>query len=297
MNRREFLRTSISVIAGLSLGKLLRLGDENAESAGLAPRIVVAKGPSAEANTMKALDGLGGIGTFIKKGERVVIKPNIAWNKTPDQAATTNPAVVKALVQAAKKAGASEVIVIDYPCHPWNTTYVTSGMQAAVQEAGGTMKPPLRFRNVAIPGGVLLKEAEILEEILNTDAIINVPIVKVHGSQSNVSIAMKNLMGVVKNRGYFHSTGLNQCIADIASFVNVRLTVLDATRVLLTNGPQGPGTVKRLDTIAAGTDFVALDAFGTTLLGLSPENVPHIKMAAGKGLGQADLSKVTIQYL
>lgn len=297
MKRREFLGKSLIFIAGLGFSQLFKIGRKEVEGGDFKSKIVVAKGDSPEDITIKAIEGLGGIENFVKKGNKVLIKPNIAWDRTIEQAANTHPDVVKALIKMCKKAGASEIIVVDNSCSPWKVTYYKSGIEAVVKEAGGIINPPLNFRKVTISGTQVLKEAEILEDVLDADVIINVPIVKVHGSDAKVTISMKNLMGIVKDRGYFHRTDLSRCIAEIASYIKPHLIVIDATRVLLTGGPAGPGMVKQLNMVAAGTDFVALDAFGATLLGINPDTVRHIQIAIEMGLGQGDLSKVNVKYL
>ena len=297
MRRREFLKKSFILIGGLGLSKFFRFSREIAEGGERTSEIFVAKGENPEEITFRAVKGAGGIERFVKRGSKVVIKPNIAWNRRPEQAANTNPLVVKALVSMCKQAGASEVVVIDHPCNPWKVTYSVSGIKRCVEEAGGIMKPPSRYRKVYISGTKILKSAEVLEEVLDADVVINVPVVKVHGSRARVTISMKNLMGVVKDRGFFHRTDLNRCIAEIAYYIKPPLTVIDATRILLTRGPQGPGQVKETQIVAAGTDFVALDAFGTKLLGKNPEEVPHIQIAKEMGLGESDLSKIKIRYV
>jgi len=296
MERREFLKKSIWILAGAGLSRYVGLGFRKVANAGESgAEIVMVKGTDSEKITFRALEMLGGMKQFVKKGQRVVVKPNIAWNRTVEQAANTHPCVVKALIKMCLQVGASQVVVIDNTCNPWNLTYVTSGMESAVKEAGGLLKGPQSFKKVTLPQATILKEAEVLEEVLNADVVINVPVVKVHGSQAKVTLSMKNLMGVVKDRGYFHRTDLNRCIAEIAGYIKPHLTVLDATRILLTRGPQGPGEVKVLETVLAGTDFVALDTYGSTLLGVKPEIVPHIQMAAEMGLGQNDLSRIKVR--
>lgn len=296
MDRREFLKKSFLAVAGIGLARYLRF-EKRAEGGIKSSEIFAAKGGNPENNTYRAVKAAGGIEQFVKRGSKVVIKPNIAWNRTPEQAANTNPFVVGALVKLCKKAGASEVIVIDHTCNPWKMTYKVSGISDAVEKAGGIMKPPTRYRKVSISGTTVLKQADILEEILDADLVINVPVVKVHGSRARITISMKNLMGVVRDRGYFHRTDLNRCIAEISYFIKPALTVIDATRILLTRGPQGPGKVKEEGIVAAGTDMVALDAFGAKLLGENPDNIPHLKIASQLGLGTYDLNKIKIKYV
>lgn len=297
MNRREFLRRGAAFAAGLAAAGLFRFrgGAEAAVEAG--PEIVAAKGDTPENLTYQAVKMLGGMEKFVRTGSRVVVKPNIAWDRTPEQAANTHPGVVAAIVRMCKRAGASEILVLDNPCNPWNVTYYRSGIAEAVKDAGGVVKPPQRFRKVGLPEAQVLKEAEILEEVLDADLLINVPVVKVHGSQAKITVSMKNLMGTVKDRGFFHRTDLNRCIMEIAGYLKPGLTIIDASRILLSNGPAGPGMVKEPNIVAAGRDFVALDAFGADLLGIRPETVPHIQMAVELGLGEGDLRKIKIKYV
>jgi uncharacterized protein (DUF362 family) len=297
VERRDFIKQSFLFMAGISLSGLFRgnvksLGAQEGNSA----EIKIAKGKGGENLVYKLFAGAGGISRFVKKGSRVVIKPNIAWNRTPEQAADTNPEVVSGLVKLCKEAGAAEVIVTDHPCNPWKATYVTSGIQTAVEKAGGKMKPPSRYRKIKLSGTQVLKEAEVLEDVLDADVLINVPVVKVHGG-AKVTISMKNLMGVVKDRGFFHRTDLHRCIAEIAYYIRPHITVLDATRILTTRGPQGPGVVKEPGMVITGSDFVALDAYGARMLGIEAEEVPHIRIASEMGLGTYNLKKVKIRYV
>lgn len=296
MNRKEFLKAGLWATIGLFVSKFGRFSVSEAQTSNSSV-IFVSKDSTPSEMTVRVVKALGGIEKFIKKGNKVVIKPNIAWNRTPEQAANTHPEVVGTLVKLCLNAGASSIIVTDVTCHPWQTTYTTSGIKDAVESAGGTMKPADRFRAVSIPSGVVLKEANVLEYVLDADVVINVPVVKVHGSQARVTISMKNWMGVVKDRGFFHRTDLNQCIVDISSYLKPSFTIVDATRILLTNGPQGPGTVKETKMVFGGFDFVALDAFGANLLGINPSDVRHIQIAKQMELGEADLSKIKVRYV
>ncbi|HNS31848.1 MAG TPA: DUF362 domain-containing protein [bacterium] len=298
MERREFIRNGVLTIAGLGVSTFLgRQGSGLLDAAESSPEIFVAKGGSPEELTNRAVIGAGGMGRFVKAGNKVVIKPNIAWNRTPEQGANTHPGVVTALIKMCRKAGASEVIVIDNTCNPWNVTYVTSGIKEAAEKAGAVVRAPLKFRKISIEGASVLKEAEVLEDILDADVFINVPVAKVHGG-AKVTIAMKNLMGIVKDRGFFHRNDLHRCIAEINSRVRPHLTVVDATRVLMTRGPQGPGVVNELGIVAAGTDFVAIDAFGTReFLQKNISDIPHIAIASEMKLGISDTSKVKVKNL
>ncbi|MCM8808911.1 MAG: DUF362 domain-containing protein [Candidatus Omnitrophica bacterium] len=294
MKRREFLKSSFAFLAGISLSNIFTKKREISFAEEKESEIYVGKGSNYEEVTMKVIEKMGGIGKFVKKGQKVVIKPNIAWNRTPEQGANTHPEVVSALVKLCKKVGA-KVIVTENPVNPWNVSFVTSGIKESVEKAGGMIKPPTEWVNVNINGDVL-KDAEVLKDVVECDVLIDVPVVKVHGG-GVVTIAMKNFMGIVKDRGYFHKTNLHRCIAEITKYIlpKTKLIILDATRIMLTKGPQGPGELKQLDMVIGGTDIVALDAYGTTLLEKSPENVPHIVYGAEMGLGIINLNKVKIR--
>lgn len=297
MKRREFIKKSFLFLTSLSLSNLFKNNKNISFAEEKESEIYAAKGLNIAEITTKVIEAMGGISKFVKRGDKVVIKPNIAWNRTPDQCANTNPEVVATIVKLCKKAGAKEIIVMDNPVNPWNVTYTVSGIKEVVEREGGIMKPPVEWITVNI-GGEVLKEAEILKEVYECDILIDVPVVKVH-SGGVVTIAMKNFMGIVKDRGYFHRTDLHKCIAEITKYIlpKTKLIILDAIKVMLTRGPQGPGELKELNMVIGGTDIVALDAYGTTLLNKKPEQVPHIRYAAEMGLGVMDLSKIKIKYV
>jgi uncharacterized protein (DUF362 family) len=296
MKRREFLKSSFLFIAGLSFFNILKGRKDIVFAGNKDSEICIGKGENFEEVTKRVVEKLGGIERFVKRGAKVVIKPNIGWNRTPEQGANTHPDVVSALVKLCKKAGAREVVVIDNPVNQWNVTYITSGIKEAVEKANGIMKPPAEWVKVNVNGEVL-QEAEVLKDVVECDVLIDVPVVKIHGG-GVVTLAMKNFMGIVKDRGYFHRTNLHRCIAEITKYIlpKTKLIVLDATRIMLTNGPQGPGETKELNTVIAGTDIVALDSYGATLLGKKPEQVPHIKIGAEMGLGTMNLDRIDINY-
>ena len=300
-NRREFLRRAGMVGAtacGIGLAGESMLGLlEEAEAAG-GSTLAIASGAAIEIMVTKAVIALGGIGKFVKKGNTVVIKPNFAWARTPDQAATTNPKVMSALIKLCKQAGASKITIFDHTCDNATEAFDLSG----AKQLAATSKVRLisadkqfMYRQISIPKGKLLKSDTCISEVLDADVFINVPIAKVHGG-STITASMKNLMGVNWDRGAWHrSKDLEQCIADYSTVVKPDLIILDAVRILLTGGPKGPGDTKDIGKIAASTDPVAIDAYAATLLGKTPSKVKHIAYAASLGLGQMDLSKVTVK--
>ncbi|HOJ67530.1 MAG TPA: DUF362 domain-containing protein [Candidatus Hydrogenedentes bacterium] len=290
-NRREFLKTTAALGGAAMLPYSLAMGAD-------APLMAIArwKGDEnapmmevAEKLTVEAIRAIGGLEPFIKKGGTVWVKPNIGWDRTPEQAANTHPGVVKALVRLCYEAGAGKVKVGDNPCNDIRKSYQNSGIEAAAKEAGAEVVylDRNRFREMEI-GGKRLTSIPIYPDIFESDLVISVPVAK-HHSSTRVTLCMKNYMGVVENRKKFHQD-LPYCIADLTKFMKPRISVVDATRILMDHGPTGGdlNDVKITRTVAAGTDIVALDAFGAELLGNKPELIGTIRVGAEYGLGVID---------
>ncbi len=264
----------------------------------------VARGAKADPKelTRRAIAAIGGIERFVKKGADVIVKPNIciAYNSA-EYASTTNPDVVAAIVQMCLAAGAKRVRVMDFPFGGTpQACYEASGIAAAVKAAGGAMEvmSRMRYRDVDISQGKVLKKWAVYGDILDADLVINVPIAKDHGG-ATLTLGMKNLMGVVYNRNDMHKLGLHQAIADLNSAVKPQLTVVDAIRILVANGPTGGNLddVKRMDTIIASADVVAADAYATTLFGMKPADIGYIKFGAEMGLGKMDLKGLKVEEI
>jgi uncharacterized protein (DUF362 family) len=295
MKRRELLRRLGLGVAAVGLGQVA-LGQKAGGQQ--QPVVVVAEKDKPAELVRKAIKALGGMGRFVKKGNRVLIKPNIAFARPPEGAANTNPEVVAELVQLCFEAGAKEVIVLDYTLDPARITYEMSGIAKAAEAKGARVVyvSPRDFVPIEVPKGKILSayDVRVLKQVLDADVFINVPIAKTHGS-ARLTLGMKNLMGIIQDRGAWHRSGdLHQCIADFVTAVKPHLTVIDAIRILASGGPKGPGRVEQKDTIIASTDIVAADAYATTLFGLTPNDVPHIIKAAELGVGVADLKRVKI---
>jgi len=245
---------------------------------------------------------LGGMGAFVKKGQSVVVKPNIGWDQPPEIPANTNPDLVGAIVRHCLQAGASKVTVFDHTCHNWEHTYKTSGIADAVEAAGGVMVPgnfENAYREVELPKARTLKKALVHNEMLDCDVFINVPVLKHHGG-AKLTVCMKNLMGCVWDRRFFHSNGLDQCIADMCFAPRKPdLNIIDAYRILRKNGPQGrameDGELAKYQML--GTDMVALDAAAAKLFGMAPAEIGYVKIAGEMGGGEADLEKVKIHRI
>ncbi|MEK7273642.1 MAG: DUF362 domain-containing protein, partial [Candidatus Desantisbacteria bacterium] len=236
---------------------------------------------------------------FVKKGDTIVIKPNIGFSRTPQMAATTNPVVVSTLIKLCYEAKAKNVLVFDHTCDYWEICFKRTGIKKAVISAGGKIFSAHHkglYRKVSLPSGKALKETLIVKQLLDADVIINVPIAKHHGA-AELTLGMKNLMGAVWDRGIFHVKDLHQCIADLSTVIKPHLIVLDATRVLFNNGPRGPGDVKNIGKVIAGVDPVAVDAYGCTIFEKEPRQIGYINIAHKMGLGEIDLSKIRVKYV
>ncbi len=255
--------------------------------------------PVATKLTEAAMAALGGMGRFVGQGDVVWIKPNIGWNRGPELAANTNPDVVATLARLCFAAGAKQVKVGDNSCHVAKHCYRRSGIAAAAKAAGADMVylDQRRFKEIDI-GGTRLPSWPLYPELLAADLVINVPIAKHHGL-SEASLAMKNYMGIIGGQRNAWHQDLPACLCDITAFMKPRLCVLDAVRTLTDHGPQGGNTadVKRLDTVAASTDIVALDALGAELLGHEPAAIASVKAGHAAGLGQIDYRQLALREL
>jgi uncharacterized protein (DUF362 family) len=266
------------------------------------PDLVVARNGEPDALVRSAIAALGGMERFVRSGANVVVKPNICVSyRTYSYAATTNPWVVGTLVKMAYEAGASSVKVMDYPYGGAAAdAYAKSGIAQQVQANGGQMvvMSSRKYVSTNIPAGKALKRTDVYDDILKADVLINVPIAKHHGS-TRLTLAMKNLMGVVRDRSAMHSLGLSQTIPDLNTLVKSDLTVVDAVRILTSHGPSGGrlAYVKKLDTVIASPDIVAADSYAATLFGLKPTDIGYIKVGGAMGLGRNDLSKLQIEEL
>jgi uncharacterized protein (DUF362 family) len=292
--RREFCRALAAGAGAVALSPLFPSLVRAAP-----PDLAAVKG-APERATRRALEVLGGMGRFVRPGQRVVVKPNIGWDRTPEQAANTHPEVVAALVRLSLEAGAADVTVLDRPCNDTRLCFQHSGIQAAVEAIGDrrarlVQPDERRYRAVSIPGGRVLTSWEFYEDALAADVFINAPIAKHHGL-TVLTMSLKNVMGVIGgNRGRIH-TDFEDKIVDLNLGRPSHLVVLDATRVLLAHGPQGGRLedVAHPGVVVAGTNVVAVDAYGTRFFGKAPGDIPHIVRAAERGLGSLDLRPLAI---
>jgi uncharacterized protein (DUF362 family) len=290
MDRRAFLR-----FLGLTSIFYPRLLHE--AWAGEAPALAVAEGRDYARITGNAINALGGMKRFVRKGNVVVVKPNMGWDRSPEQGANTHPQVVRSVVEECLRAGAGKVKIFDRTCNDERRCYVNSGIASALKGLKNVEVKYIeneRFKKVAINGAVL-KEWELYGEALSADVFINVPVAKHHGL-TGLTLGLKNIMGIMGgNRGSIHKN-IAPALADINGVIKSRLVVIDATRILTAHGPQGgdPRDVKILNKVIASTDIVAADAYATTLFGLKPADIATTVAAYKRGLGEMNLSKVRV---
>jgi uncharacterized protein (DUF362 family) len=291
MKRREFIKN-------MAFGSLLlKFPPDLKAQTTTYPDLAWIQGESPAQITNEAISSLGGIQRFISRGDVVIVKPNIGWDRTPKQAACTNPEIVKTLVELSLGAGAKEVKVIDNPCNPARRTYARSGIATAAKEAGAKVLFPNPHRLKKMPlNGEWLKEWEVYTDFVEADKIINVPIDKTH-SLSRLTMGMKNWLGALGgNRNQLHQK-LDQAMIDLAAFFKPCLSVMDGYRILIRNGPQGGrlSDTQLFKTVVAGVDYVAVDAAGATFFDIQPQDLPYLQIANQKGLGEINLEKLKIE--
>nr|CRH05187.1 Conserved exported protein of unknown function [Candidatus Magnetococcus massalia] len=249
--------------------------------------LAIIHGQDVEKMVRDALQAMGGLGRFVQKGERVLLKPNVGWDRFPEQAANTGPELVKAVAQLCREAGAAKVVVSDFSLNDPQRCFVRSGIEKAAQEAGAELHLPSKSDFVMTQmGGEVLGDWLAMRTLHEVDRVINLPIVK-HHSLSGCTLSMKNHYGIIGGRRNRLHQNIHTSIVDLAAAVRPTLTIMDATRVLKRNGPTGGNVadVALEETIIAATDEVALDAYCTRFLDLTPEDVPFLAMAEARGLG------------
>ena len=292
MERRDFLKATAGA-AAYSIVPSSTLFSQNTT-----PDLAVIQDGEPAALVRRAVDELGGMSRFVSKGDVVVLKPNISWDRVPAQAATTNPEVVGEVVRLCFEAGAKKVKIFDRTLNEPRRCYKRSGIEAAGKEAGAEVTHIYdpKFKNVRFPDGEMIKMWPVYQDVLEADRIINLPIAK-HHSIGGVSLGMKNYMGWLgENRGKWHRD-FDTKIVDLSTLLKADLTILDAYRMLLRNGPSGGNLadVEERKTVVAGTDPVAMDSFGVSLFGQNPAEKPFLVQAHERGLGRIDLSALSIK--
>ena len=293
--RRNFLKSTTGLALGLAVSRSV------AHAAGDNDLVVISGDPATA--TRKALEAVGGISRFVQKGQRVVLKPNMSFANPPERASTTHPLVVTTVAQACMDAGAERVVVLDYPLYKTELCLQRSGIQDACKSMRGVYVLGLDdrkfFREVKVPQGKVLDRVEVMKEVLDSHVLINLPQAKSH-SNTGVSLGIKGLMGLIWDRWSFHARyNINQALADLATVIRPHLTILDATRALVSGGPGGPGEILKLNLIIAGTDPVAVDSYGVTVAPwygqhFKGRQVEHLLVAHQRGVGKIDLEGLRI---
>jgi len=297
ITRRQFIKGTAAVaVSPFFYGSLAHAAEE-------ADLVIANKGTPSQL-LQAAMAPLGGMGRFVKKGQRVVIKANIAWARTPDQACTNNPELSSALIRMCYETGAKRVAVWDHTCDNYQFTFSRSGLKEAAQKAGADIFSGHGrnvYKRVEVPKGKKLKTVEILKDVLEADVFINLPLPKQHFA-TELTLGLKNLIGIVWDMEQLHKIDLHQCIADINTIRKPDLVVMDAIRILTTNGPKGPGKTEDIGEVIASTDIVAPDAYSATFFKhpqtgkpFKPEEIRFVKNAYELGLGEIDLSKVRVK--
>lgn len=289
MDRRTFLKATSFLTGAALLTPKKIFGDSQKYQL-----LVRIENGTPEQMIRKSFELLGGISRFIDKGDYVLVKPNISWDRRPEQAATTNPELVAAVVRECYSAGAKKVLIVDNTCNDARRSYKNSRIQEMAAAAGADVRfaREAHFADTPIPNGIALHEWPIHREVFRADKLINIPILK-HHSLSGITMGFKNMMGFLGgNRGRIHRS-FDENIVDINRVIVPHLTILDAIRVLRRNGPSGGniGDVDNLNTILAGTDRVLVDAWGAKLFGLNPTDLPYLQLAYKEGMGQIDTEK------
>jgi uncharacterized protein (DUF362 family) len=302
MDRRKFIKSAAAAVAVAAAAvKLPKAVFAQNVSQSLPPDVVGIRNGDPVAMFRKGIDALGGMQAFVKPGQKVIIKPNASFDSAPERAANTNPELVAEITRQAKAAGASEVGVFDHTLNEWRASYKNSGIQDAVERAGGKMLPANDekfYESMKRPQAKRLKESALFKPMLSADVFINVPILKNHGG-AKMSCAIKNLMGVVWDRRSWHGNDLNQSIAEALYYIKPDLNVIDAYRVMLANGPRGVSVddVSLKKYMIISKDIVAADSAALGVIGYKQSDVPYVKIAGDLGFGQYDLSKLKVERI
>ena len=298
VDRREFLKTHVKGALLLAVGSCGLIPSRPLAAPGI-PDIGIARGDPGPA-TRAAIGLLGGIKAFVKPGNKVVIKPNMSFAYDPDAATNTHPEVVRELVALCKEAGALKIRVLDHTLH--REEPCIEGVRQACQIFNGDIVHALSkkdfYKAVHIQGGIKFKKTDVMKDALDADVLIAAPVAKTHSS-TGVSLSMKGMMGLIWNRSIMHwRYDLSEAIVDLCTLLKPHLVVIDATNVLSTNGPGGPGKVLHMNTVIASRDMVAADAQAVHMFQwygqrLEPRQVKHIRLAHERGLGRMDIQTLT----
>jgi uncharacterized protein (DUF362 family) len=306
MNAKQTRRRFIKTIGAAAIGaSAIERALGQPEIASIPTDLVVIKG-SAEMAVMKIFEQFGGIARYVTPNCTVLLKPNVSFPNPKTVGSTTSPELVKAIAEAVLQAGAKRVIVADHTMGDSTLCFQKTGIEAALSSLQNVKIMPLDQENlyaeVPVPNGIALKSVKIAKLIERCDLFINMPCAKSHLS-TQVSFGLKNLMGLIWDRQFFHSgTDLHTAIAELATIIKPHFTILDATRSLVTGGPTGPGKIQETKTFIAGVDPLAVDSYAASFVNWNNRTtaagtIEHLTIAAKLGVGQSDLEKLKILQL
>lgn len=304
MDRRDFIKKirNAGIAAAAAAWTMHPAGKLFADGAGKVPDLAAVMGGNPAEMFDEGIAALGGIKAFVRPGQIVAIKPNISWNAPVERGATTNPLLIGRIVEHCVEAGAKKVYVFDNTINSWQACYKSTGVEDAVKQAGGQMAPAHSkgyYQQVSVPGAKILKTAMVHELVMEADVLINVPVLKHHGS-TRMTSSLKNLMGVIWDRQFYHASGLSQCIAEFPLLRKPALNVIDAYTVMTSGGPQGSSyrsalEVKKMQILSA--DMVAADSAAAKVLGHVPDDIRYITMASDLKLGSKNLDSLSIKRI
>ena len=304
LSRREFLKVGAAGAAAVGLsGSWTRLLQAEEPAALATVDLAVGHGAAADA-VRGAVDLLGGMSAFVKKGDFVFLKPNMSFGTPPEMGATTHPEVVATVARLCMDAGAGRVLVGDHTIRAPEVCLEYTGIQAACEGMDKVNVVALNdwayFEDIVLPDGRALQTTSLASDVRRADVLINLPVAKSH-SAAGVAFGIKNLMGLVWDRKVFHTKDLNQCIADLASAVRPALTIMDATRALVQGGPSGPGRTEPLNQVVAGIDPLAVDSYTLSLAKwynrrFTPRQVRHFVAARDLGVGSMDVEAFRVAH-
>ena len=307
MDRRKFIINGIGAGLAASVAKFgifyinKALGFSALPVRPLPWDLIAVRGGEPDAMFDQAIDSQGGIQQFVKKGNTVVVKPNIGWDSMPERAGDTNPRLIGRIVKRCLEAGAKDVYVFDHTCDNWSRCYANSGIEKAVKDAGGKIvggNTENYYQEVTLNGTSVLKSVKVHELIIHSDVFFNVPVLKQHTS-CKVTVSLKNLMGIVWDREFWHKNNLQQCIAEFPLWKKPTLNIVDAYNVIMRNGPRGVSSsdISPMKTLILSTDIVAADAAAIKFFGKEPSEIAYLRIAHDLKIGNMNLDQLKINRL
>ena len=263
---------------------------------GMKPRMSIVHGSDRARSLDLAMKAIGGMESYIKKGDRVLLKVNAAFASPPALSATTHPQLVSEATRLCFKAGAASVLVTDNPINDPASCFSLSGIGDSARKAGARVYLPesVHFRPYTLPGGRLIKNWPVFyAPFKGINKLIGLAPIKDH-QPSGASMIMKNWYGFLGGRRNIFHQDIHNIIKELAMMIRPTLVILDGITTMMTNGPTGGSLsdIMQTDTLIVSTDQVAADAFGATLLGKSFTVLPFIKKAENEGLGTTDFKSL-----